>query len=273
MANGNHTVDQANEVCQSLAKMAAQFAAALPPHITPEKFIRVAQTAVRQTPDLVSADRQTLFGACLEAAADGLLPDGREATIVVFNTNVGTKQKPEYIKEAVYTPMTAGILKKVRNSGELSAINAQVVCEKDEYEAWEDEAGPHFKFKKARGDRGKEILTFAYAILKSGAVYFEEMSDSEMDAVKAISRSQSIWNGPFAGEMKRKTAIRRLSKRLPMSTDLEGVIHADDKIFDLPDSSALKGGASPTSTATPRINAIVDNVEPPPPPPGDQSPL
>jgi len=36
--------------------------------------------------------------------------------------------------------------------------------------------------------------------------------------------------------MARKTVIRRLSKRLPMSTDLEETLHADDPMYDLKDS-------------------------------------
>ena len=258
-------ISQADEVCASLAKMANSIAAALPPHITPEKFVRVAQTAVRQNPDLIQADRASLYGAVLQAAADGLLPDGVEAMIAVYNTNHGTKESPKWVKEASYSPMVAGIMKKVRNSGELAAIDAQVVCEKDEYEAWVDEKGPHFKFRKAKGDRGKEVITFAYAILRSGSVYFEEMSEQDTDAIENMSKSKAIWKGPFRSEMKRKSALRRLCKRLPMSTDIEGVVHADDKLYDL--NKARGNGEG--NGSTPRLDSVLDR----PSVPSEVSPL
>jgi recombination protein RecT len=52
--------------------------------------------------------------------------------------------------------------------------------------------------------------------------------------IKNVSRSKDSgpWSGDFQGEMWRKSAIRRLSKRLPMSTDLEQTIRADDEIFN-----------------------------------------
>jgi recombination protein RecT len=54
---------------------------ALPGNVTPERFVRVAITAIQQTPELVTADRKTLFGAIVRCAQDGLLPDGREAAL------------------------------------------------------------------------------------------------------------------------------------------------------------------------------------------------
>src|SRR5690606_20698815 len=104
----------------NLAKMQPQFKAALPAHNSVEKFSRVLMTAVQQTPALVQADRALLFAACMRVAQDGLLADGKEVAIVTFKRKDGMIQ-------AQWMPMTAGILKKVRNSGELSSISALVV--------------------------------------------------------------------------------------------------------------------------------------------------
>ena len=71
-----------------LSAMSPQFAAALPSHITAEKFQRVVMTVVQQQPDLMVADRRTLLASCMKCAADGLIPDGREAALVIFNTKI-----------------------------------------------------------------------------------------------------------------------------------------------------------------------------------------
>jgi recombination protein RecT len=78
------------------------------------------------------------------------------------------------------------------------------------------------------------LCVFAIAKTKDGGVYIEVMSRSQIEQVRSISRSGN--NGPWAswfGEMARKTVIRRLSKRLPMSTDLAAIIQRDDELYDL----------------------------------------
>jgi recombination protein RecT len=70
----------------AITRMAPEFKAALPAHVTVEKFTRVALTAINSNPDLRQADHRSLFGAITKLAQDGLLPDGREAALVIFNT-------------------------------------------------------------------------------------------------------------------------------------------------------------------------------------------
>lgn len=209
-------------VRQQLEAMAPQFAMALPPHVLPERFVRVVMTAVQSSPDLLNKDRQSLFEAAMKCAQDGLLPDGREAALVIHGAKV------------TYMPMVAGILSKVRRSGELLTIAAHVVYEKDDfdYALGDDERIEHRPYLGE--DRGKPIITYAVARTKDGGVYREVMTEAQVMAVKAVSRAKNgPWSGPFADEMRRKTAIRRLSKRLPMSTDLLAVIERDDDLYDL----------------------------------------
>ena len=60
------------------------------------------------------------------------------------------------------------------------------------------------------------------------------MTKEDVEKIKQVSRGKNgPWSGPFAYEMWKKSAIRRLSKRLPMSTDLEHTIKADDNLYDL----------------------------------------
>ena len=65
-----------------IIELAPQFATMLPPDVSPDKFREVALAAIRRMPGLVSCNRQSLFNALINAAQDGLMPDGREAAIV-----------------------------------------------------------------------------------------------------------------------------------------------------------------------------------------------
>jgi recombination protein RecT len=245
----------ADEVKMSLARMKDQFRAALPAHIQVDKFIRVLQTAVATTPQLVQAPRPALYSACMKAAQDGLIPDGREAALVTFNTKSGV--------HVAYMPMVAGILKKVRNSGELSSITSQLIYEKDEFEFYVDEDGEHLKHKPNMfaESRGAMLGAYALAKTKDGAVYIEVMTVDQIKAVKDISKGKTgPWSGPFESEMIKKTTIKRLAKRLPMSTDLDHTLHADDELFDLNKDTEPMPTEQPTKPSR-RLVEMMDHAD------------
>ena len=207
-------------VRQALTSMSKEFEAALPPQIPVEKFIRTTITAVQMNPDLLQADRKSLYGTCMKAAQDGLLLDGREAAPVIFGGKGG--------KSVVYMPMLNGLLKKIRNSGMLMSIAAHVVYEKDmfDYELGDDERIIHKPL--LLGDRGKQIAVYAIAKTKDGGIYREVMTIDEIEKVRRTSRSGQYgpWKEWF-DEMAKKTVIRRISKKLPSSADVDATIKAD----------------------------------------------
>jgi len=203
-------------------EMREQIKKALPPHINVDKFIRVAVTAASNNPKLVE-HKSSFYKACMQAAADGLVPDNKEAAMVIFGDSVA------------YMPMIAGILKKVRNSGELASITAQIVHKNDKFKYWIDGDGEHIEHEPLMFlDRGDKIGVYALAKTKDDAVYIEVLTSEQVAAIKNVSRQKNgPWSGAFSDEMWKKSAIRRLSKRLPMSTDLEQVIQRDDEMYDL----------------------------------------
>lgn len=206
---------------ENLTAMAPSFKAALPAHISVEKFTRVAQTAITGNPELLDADRQTLFAACVRLAQDGLLPDGREAALVIFNTK--DRATGGWAKKVQAMPMISGILKKIRQSGDVAKVSAQVVCENDDF-VWSlgfDETVTHTTPPLDK-PRGRIIGAYATAVLKDGSQLLEVMNLEEIEKVRSVSRSKD--KGPWVdwyAEMARKSVMRRLSKRLPMSTDVE----------------------------------------------------
>jgi recombination protein RecT len=214
--------DPSAQLRTQLASMSNEFKNALPLHIKPEKFQRVVMTVVQQQPALMNADRKTLLASCLKCAADGLIPDGREAALVLFSNQVQ------------YMPMLAGIQKRIRNSGEVASIEAHVIYANDHF-VWRQgmestiEHVPLFP-----GERGQAIGAYAVAKFKDGsAPQFEVMDRDAIEKVRAVSRAKN--NGPWVqwwDEMARKTVFRRLSKWLPMDTDPEDLLRRDDELGD-----------------------------------------
>jgi recombination protein RecT len=210
--------------------MTQQLSLALPAHITVEKFQRVVVTALNKTPELLEGDRRTLYTACVECAQDGLLPNGKEAALVIFNSK--DKLTGSWVKGVSYMPMIAGIYKRARNSGEIKMLSAHVVHKDDDF-TYEYGFEPNLTHKPALGERGAIIAVYAIAVLKDGSRDMEVMSEKDVEEVRQASKAPDSgpWKG-WWGEMAKKTAVRRLTKRLPMSSDLERVIQRVDDMYD-----------------------------------------
>jgi recombination protein RecT len=244
----------ADKVRNDLGKMADQLKMALPSHVSVDKFQRVTMTAIQTDPDLLAADRRSLFAAITRAAQDGLLSDKREGALVIFTNKVKGQngERDQYIKAVQWMPMVAGILKKVRQSGEIAGISAHVVYEADDFvhRLGDDEAIEHNP-PPLGSPRGKPIGAYAVATLKDGFKIREVMDIGQIERVRSVSKTGQY--GPWKDwwdEMARKTVIRRLSKRLPMSTDVEAVINdpATEAAF-AEGSAAVMASPQPLSAA------------------------
>lgn len=233
-----------DQVRNQLSAMQPQFAAALPKHVDPARFVRVVMTAVQMTPALLDADRRTLFASAMRASQMGLLPDGREGAIVTFKN------------QAQFMPMVAGIMKLVRNSGEISTWSVQAVYEHDAFDfCLGDEE--HITHKPALANRGKLIAVYSIVTMKDGEKSREVMSVEDVNAIRARSRSGN--SGPWQtdySEMAKKTVVRRHSKRLPLSTDIDGMIKEDDELF-MPEQAAPEAAQAPeTPSASKRPSRL-----------------
>ncbi len=212
--------NQLAEVRAQLDRQLGQFAAVLPKHIPAERFCRVILTAIQQTPELLDVDRRSLFNACMRAAQDGLMPDGRMGAIVVYR---GKGQAA-----AQWLPMIAGLRQKVRNSGEIADWNAHVVHANDQFD-YEEGDNPHIFHRPVRGDRGPVIAAYSVARYRTGEISREWMWIEELEKVRGVSKAQ---RGPWADwpeEMYKKTVAKRHAKVLPMSSDLDDLLRRPDE--------------------------------------------
>jgi recombination protein RecT len=193
---------------------------ALPPHMKPERFISSVMTAVQLNPDLLACERRSLWLACMRAAQDGLLPDGKDAAIVAY------KQKAQYL------PMYQGLLRKFRNSGQFKWITAGVVYEGEVFEHWIDENGEHFKHVPSNDNPDRKVRrVYSLATTKDGGVFIADLSLADINKRRAMSRASrddAPWK-QWPDEMMKKTALRVLSKLLPQSSDIDIFLQRDEQ--------------------------------------------
>lgn len=227
-------------------RMEGQFKMALPAHIPVERFIRVVLTALQNNQKLLACSKQSFFNACVRCAQDGLLPDGREAAIVPFGEEGDSGRSRADL--AGYMPMVAGIRKKIRNSGEIKDLRAAVVYEGDEF-AYELGDEPFIRHKPKPGGRTRPIrYVYSIAVFRDGTLSRDVMPIEEVEEVrKKFSRSKKgPWSVPESyAEMALKTVVKHHAKTLPMSTDLDRLMHADDALYDLKGAADQREATQP----------------------------
>lgn len=230
------------KLSNQLEARAHEFKKALPSHISPEKLQRTIVTAATNSPDLLVADRQSLIVAAMKAAQDGLLPDGREAALVIFN-NRERDANGQWVSRKVvqYMPMVYGLRKKIVQSGDVSSLQtglvyrAEMVAGAFLYEVGIEPPIRHRPMLDLPAEELKDdkiVAAYSIAKMKDGTVSVEVMRRGEIDQVRESSMTGATKDrfgkprdpkGPWAdwfGEMARKTVMRRHSKTLPMSGDI-----------------------------------------------------
>jgi recombination protein RecT len=197
-------------------KFREQVALALPKHMTPERFSRIALTALQRTPKLQDCTQTSLFKCLLDLSAAGLEPDGRRAYLIPYGS------------ECTLILSYMGMIELVRRSGDVVSIRSELVCENDEF-TWENGKITHkVEWRKPRGEIQ---AVYAEAVLKSGETQTATMTKDEVDAIRKRSRSGN--SGPWVtdyGEMAKKTTLRRLCKLLPLASEIAEHIEKDSDV-------------------------------------------
>ena len=201
----------------------------LPSSVPVETFRNAAIVAVQENPDILNCSPASVFRGIRKLAAMGLIPDGREAAIVRFKG------------EAQAMPMVWGLVKIARQSGRIETIRAEVVREGEKLVRSEVLGNEEWRHVRDDGspidfmDREGEIRgVYAIATLKGGGVEVEPMSRQEIEKRRMASPQQrgsrtpaGIWAGWY-DEMAKKTVLRSLLKKLPMSAEDRARVEAEE---------------------------------------------
>lgn len=233
----------------------SQISAALPKHLTPERFIRVLMTATMKNPQLLECTQESMFKGIFDCAAAGLELDGRRAHLVPLRNT----KKPGAPLEANLWLDYKGIAELVMRSGVVSNIHADVICENDIFEYDRGELKRHtIDFKKPRGD-----MYAAYCIIrmKDGGEKVEVMGKEDIDRIRngSMGKNATPWTQHY-NEQAKKTVFKRASKWVPLSPETRDVVEDKDEVIDISSSPAntpaLTDGAPPVvERAPPRPRA------------------
>ena len=202
-----------------------EIAKALPSVMTPERFTRIALSAVSNTPKLADCSPSSFLGAMMNAAQLGLEPNtplGQAYLIPYFN---GRKKAMECQFQIGYK----GLIDLAYRSGEVSIVQAHAVCENDEFE-YELGLDPVLKHKPAVGNRGDAVAYYAMFKLVNGGYGFNVMSREDVNA-HAKRYSQAYTSGPWASnfdEMAKKTVLKAALKYAPLKSDFARAAVSDE---------------------------------------------
>lgn len=217
-----------------LVKYKANIAMALPKHMTPERMIRVALTAVSRSPKLQLCDPLTICGAIVQSSILGLEPDPvlGEAFLVPYKNN---KRKGPDGKAGVYECQLQvgykGHVKLARNSGEIADVYAELVCENDEFDYGIGPGATLTHKPPKTGERGKCIGAWAGYLLTSGQFKYHYMTREEIEAHRDRYTKSKDFDGKLYGPwldspewMFKKTPLIQVLKLAPKSVSQAAAI-------------------------------------------------
>lgn len=196
----------------------AEVARALPRHMTPERFVRIALTATTRTPDLLNCTPASVLRCLMDLSALGLEPDGRRAHLIPYKRNQKSGNGWVTTLECQLIVDYKGIVELVLRSGDVSRIHADVVCENDDFEFDRGAVSRHRI--DLRKPRGKVYAVYCIVLMKDGSEVTQVLSREEVEAVRARSKAKD--SGPWVtdwNEMAKKTAFRRASKWVRWSSE------------------------------------------------------
>ncbi len=228
---GPQTQRSAYEIFRSkLAQCRADLKSLLGGDQAVARFERVVLNAVQQNPDLLEANGRTLLLACMKAAQDRLLPDGREAVLNIYNTKVKTDKGEQWVKAVQYLPMVRGLIKLLWDTGLFSMLDAVAVNQKDyfEYRRGDEPRILHEPYA-GEDDPGPVVAAYFIGKMKNGEIKREVMYRRDIEKARAASKTPD--KGPWASwydQMAIKSVVHRVFKQLPgMPEEVERVIVSD----------------------------------------------
>ncbi len=207
-----------------------QFRRALGNMIPVERFIRISQTALRQTPKLDMCSPESFLASLMQAAQLGLEPNTPQGLCYLVPYWSNTKRTHECQLIVGYK----GLLALMWRSGMVSSINADVVYRQEvEQGLFSFESGMnacvHHKINllnNARSGKDEDIVAaYACARLKTGQTIVKVVPRQDIDKVNT---HKDAWVNHFQA-MALKTAIIRLAKLVPTAAAVAEAVAIEEK--------------------------------------------
>ncbi|SCM79830.1 Recombinase, phage RecT family [uncultured Pleomorphomonas sp.] len=196
-----------------------------------DRLLSTFKIAVQQEPKILQCTPGSLRREISKCAADGLVPDAKEAVILYYYD----KEEKAFI--ANYQPMVYGIIKRMRELGSVFNIICELVCQGDtfSFNAADPDSLSHFWDVFSESPRG--ATRAAYVIFRDNqkrVMHREIMTLAELQSVRDASKAPNspAWKN-FEGEMYQKAVLRRGSKYISINNDkIRSMIERMDDMFD-----------------------------------------
>lgn len=225
-------------VVADLRRLRNQFAVALGKAGDPDQLIRDVMTELRRVPDLLAEDTDplTVLGAAMTCAQLGLRPGvNGQAYILPFWS------KTRQVREATFVAGYRGLAKLAHQSRLITGLSARTVYERDGFSFTSEHDGDKMRHEPAltAPDRGKPLLYYARATLPNGGYQLTEPTSHALMIAFRVEHVK-IQSGPWYDDrgtpgcgfewMAWKTMVKRLSKLLPLDSNMAMAIEADEGV-------------------------------------------
>jgi recombination protein RecT len=222
---------------EELVKGAAkEISKSVPAQIRPERITQIALTCVRTNPELAKCTPASFLGALFVSAQLGIEPIAGEAYILPFNNNRKVNGQWQTIKEAQFILGYRGISTLFYRHAKSLSLSWGVVREGDDFD-YEYGTGAYLRHKPG-ANKGEVRGYYVMASLQGGDKPFLYMTkeacyDHGRKHSKTYDKKSNKFmdSSPWVKEfdaMAKKTVLIQLSKTLPLSTELQRAIQADE---------------------------------------------
>ncbi len=216
----------------STPQMQKRIASVLPRHMTPERMIKIAVSAISRNPLLLQCTTESVMKSVIISSELGLELNGSlgHAYLVPFKNNKKNGDGWTSVHEAQLIVGYKGMVELARRSGSVLGVQARAVYENDKFSY---EYGLHPKLSHTpcdSGDPGKLIRVYAVAYYKNDYSEFTVLNLPEVDRHRAKSKAKD--SGPWVTDyeaMALKTAVRVLMKLSPQSPELARAIEVEER--------------------------------------------
>jgi len=235
------TKDSPKDLRDVIQNSVKEIGKALPAHMTPERVVRIALTAISTNPKLATCTPASFMGSLFVLAQLGLEPIAGRAYLIPFNNKRKIGNEWKTIPEVQAVIGYKGYVELFYRHEAALAIDMQTVYANDEF-SYEYGTMAHIKHRPALRDRGPAVGYYAIARLRGGASIFRFMSKEEcLEHGQKHSKTYDKTNkafyqdSPWAREedaMCQKTVLLQLAKLLPLSIELQRAIAIDETSRD-----------------------------------------
>ena len=247
------------------AKIFPAIKSMVPKHMTPERLMRISLAAISRTPKLATCTPESLIGAVTACATMGLEPNliGHAYLVPFWN---GKARKMECQFQIGYK----GYITLIRNTGDVSQIDAQNVYENDlfVYLFGDEHKLIHIPFamvkylnegsftngespiihsilkeqlkewnKRKPNNAGKVVGYYSLYKLKDGSFGFTPMTIEEIEKHRDTFTKSKDDKGNIVGPWKdhfdamaKKTCIKQMVKLMPISIEIQDQLTKDEAV-------------------------------------------